>query len=296
LQVSPVGQGDGKAQFLADFRALRDGAALDYEELAARAHYPSGALKEAEAGPGLPGLPVLAAYVRACGGDVLEWEERWRRLDSGAEEDADLPVRHAGESAAAAAGARAGVTVAPADVYDAERVKAALRAHGEREEQQHGTTRVAAGAATMLANGNHHKKSSGAGPHGAKARLTSSRLRATSWLTDAAAPAPTDEDATSDAATSDRSATSDWSTTLGPPGTSAAAQQDRPQPGGSGPREDGSRSRGSGQDGLQQDGSLPGAARPDGSWQGAFGSRQAVTVLALVCAVVIVCVVVLIAV
>src|SRR6516162_2453711 len=74
------GQGDDKARFFADLRALRDTAALGYEELAARAHYPSDILKEAENGPSLPGLPILAAYVRACEGDVPEWEERWRRL------------------------------------------------------------------------------------------------------------------------------------------------------------------------------------------------------------------------
>jgi hypothetical protein len=28
----------------------------------------------------LPTLPVLIAYVNACGGDVAEWEERWGRL------------------------------------------------------------------------------------------------------------------------------------------------------------------------------------------------------------------------
>jgi hypothetical protein len=178
LQVSAVGQGDGKARFLADFRALRDGAALDFEELAARAHYPCGALKEAEAGPGLPGLPVLAAYVRACGGDVLEWEERWRRLDSSTEDDEDLPVRPAGASPAAAAGARAGVTIAPAEVHNAERIKAALRAHGEREEQP-AAPRLGAAASTLVANGNSHIKQSGVAGGGsvpgAKARLATSR-------------------------------------------------------------------------------------------------------------------------
>lgn len=229
MQVSPVSQSDGKALFLADFRALRDAAALDYEELAARAHFPRGVLKEAEAGPGLPGLPVLAAYVRACGADALEWEERWRRLDSSAEEDADLPVRPAGESAAAAAGARAGVTVTLAEAHDAERIKAALRAHGAREEYQ-GTT-LTAGTTTMVANGNHHKThSNGATVHGARAR-------AASWLTEADAPASEDKETTSDL----------------PAALMAAAQQY------------------------------------------GFRSRQAVTLIALVCAVAIACAVVLIA-
>jgi hypothetical protein len=122
-----AGPGDDQARFLADLRALRDSAALGYDELAARAHYPSGILKEAENGPYLPGLPILTAYVRACEGDVLDWEERWRRLNPEVEDDPRLPVRPAGASAAAVAGARAGVGVAPPDVYDPERIRAALR-------------------------------------------------------------------------------------------------------------------------------------------------------------------------
>jgi hypothetical protein len=122
-----AGPGDNQARFLADLRALRDYAAIGYDELAARAHYPSDILKEAENGPYLPGLPVLTAYVRACDGDVLEWEERWRRLNSEVVDDPDLPVRPAGASPAAVAGARAGVGVVPPDVFDPERIRAALR-------------------------------------------------------------------------------------------------------------------------------------------------------------------------
>ena len=122
-----AGQGDDQERFLADLRALRDTAAIGFDELAARAHYPSNILKEAENGPGLPGLPILAAYVRACDADVPEWEERWRRLAYEAETDPGLPVRTAGASPAAVAGARAGVSVAPPDAYDPERIRAALR-------------------------------------------------------------------------------------------------------------------------------------------------------------------------
>ena len=43
-----AGDGDDNRRFLADLRALRDRAALDFDELAARAHYPSDVLKEAE--------------------------------------------------------------------------------------------------------------------------------------------------------------------------------------------------------------------------------------------------------
>ncbi len=122
-----AGQGDDKERFLADLRALRDTAALEFDELAARAHYPSDILKEAESGPTLPTLPILAAYVRACDGDVPEWEERWRRLGFEARADPSLPVRPAGASPAAVAGARAGVGVVPPDAYDPDRIRAALR-------------------------------------------------------------------------------------------------------------------------------------------------------------------------
>ena len=54
-----AGPGDDQARFLADLRALRDSAAIGFDELAARAHYPSDVLKEAENGPSLPGLPIL---------------------------------------------------------------------------------------------------------------------------------------------------------------------------------------------------------------------------------------------
>ena len=135
-----AGPGDDQARFLADLRALRDSAVIGHDELAARAHYPSDVLKEAENGPSLPGLPILTAYVRACEGDVLDWEERWRRLNPEAPDDPNLPVRPAGASPAAQAGARAGVGVAPPDVYDPERIKAALR--GGRRRTEHGDRRA----------------------------------------------------------------------------------------------------------------------------------------------------------
>ena len=110
-----AGPGDDQARFLSDLRTLRDAAAIGYDELAARAHFPSAVLKEAENGPVLPSLPILTAYVRACDGNVPDWEERWRQLTSEIPEDPDLPVRPAGASAAAVAGARAGVGIAPPD-------------------------------------------------------------------------------------------------------------------------------------------------------------------------------------
>jgi hypothetical protein len=146
-----AGPGDDQARFLADLRALRDSAAIGYDEMAARAHYPSDVLKEAENGPSLPGLPILAAYVRACEGDVLDWEERWRRLNPEVPDDPDLPVRPAGASPAAVAGARAGVGVAPPDVYDPERIRAALR--GEQARSGQGSRRASDQGISALAHG-----------------------------------------------------------------------------------------------------------------------------------------------
>ena len=148
-----AGPGDDQARFLADLRALRDSAAIGYDELAARAHYPSDVLKEAENGPYLPSLPILTAYVRACEGDVLDWEERWRRLNPEVADDPDLPVRPAGASPAAVAGARAGVGVGAPDVYDPERIKAALRGghvrpgQDSRRANDQGISALARGAA-----------------------------------------------------------------------------------------------------------------------------------------------------
>src|ERR1700722_1812165 len=129
-----AGDGDDNRRFLADLRALRDAAALPFDELAARAYYPTDVLKEAESGPTLPTLPILAAHVGACDGDVLEWEERWRRLGFDSRADPGLPVRPAGASPAAVAGARVSVEVAPPGVYDPERVRAGLRGihHSDR--------------------------------------------------------------------------------------------------------------------------------------------------------------------
>jgi hypothetical protein len=135
-------EGDDNERFLADLRGLRDAAALEFDELAARAHYPSDVLKEAECGPSLPSLPILAAYVRACDGDVPDWEERWRRLGLESRANPSLPVRPAGASPAAVAGARAGVSVAPPDAYDPERIRAALRgSHGRSDRGASGAAR-----------------------------------------------------------------------------------------------------------------------------------------------------------
>ena len=71
---------DGLEAFARDLRALRAKAELDYPEMAEVSHYTMKTLASAAGGLRLPTLPVAVAYVRACGGNVSEWEERWQKL------------------------------------------------------------------------------------------------------------------------------------------------------------------------------------------------------------------------
>jgi helix-turn-helix protein len=116
---------DDPARFLTELRQLRDGAGLEPAELAARAHYPYDRIRAAEAGPALPDLPVLSAYVRGCGGTTEDWEERWRSLTS-AQTLPLLAARPAGSSTAASAGARIGSISPAADTPDPSIILAAL--------------------------------------------------------------------------------------------------------------------------------------------------------------------------
>jgi hypothetical protein len=97
---------DDAMRFLREMRKLRNSAGLKPAELAARAHYPRDVIVAAEAGPSLPDLPVLSAYVRGCGAAQAEWEERWRSLTRAPASGPCLPARPVGCSALAEAGAR----------------------------------------------------------------------------------------------------------------------------------------------------------------------------------------------
>jgi hypothetical protein len=161
--------GDDVGRFLRELRQLRDIAGLGLAELAARAHYPYDVLKSAEAGPKLPDLPVLSAYVRGCGGTIAEWEERWRSLTRSPASPL-LPTRAAGCSDAASAGARIGIS-APPDGHDPARIMAAL-------------DRVADGMAAPAAQSGVSGPSGSSGPSG-PAAVPGMRLPSTS---DAAQP------------------------------------------------------------------------------------------------------------
>lgn len=71
---------DGLEAFARDLRTLRSKADLDYPEMAEVSHYEMKTLAAAAGGLRLPTLPVAVAFVRACDGNVGEWEERWQKL------------------------------------------------------------------------------------------------------------------------------------------------------------------------------------------------------------------------
>ena len=71
---------DGLEAFARDLRILRAQAGIEYPEMAEASHFEMKTLAAAAGGLRLPTLPVAVAYVRACDGNVAEWEERWQRL------------------------------------------------------------------------------------------------------------------------------------------------------------------------------------------------------------------------
>ncbi|MCX5603778.1 helix-turn-helix domain-containing protein [Streptomyces phaeochromogenes] len=76
----PVDPAAGPVQrFAFELRKLRaEAAGITYRSLAQRAGYSVTTLSQAAAGEQLPTLPVALAYVRACGGDLADWEARWK--------------------------------------------------------------------------------------------------------------------------------------------------------------------------------------------------------------------------
>ncbi|WP_406464166.1 hypothetical protein OH768_50720 [Streptomyces sp. NBC_01622] len=81
-------------RFAYELRQLRQEAGgITYRVMAGRADFSAATLSEAAAGERLPSLPVVLAYVQACGADPGEWEGRWRRA---AEEEAGRPEEDEG--------------------------------------------------------------------------------------------------------------------------------------------------------------------------------------------------------
>ena len=90
---------DGLEAFARDLRALRAKAGLDYPEMAEVSHYEMKTLAAAAGGLRLPTLPVAVAFVRACGGNVAEWEERWQKIAEKITSDAAKKRKADGEDA-----------------------------------------------------------------------------------------------------------------------------------------------------------------------------------------------------
>ncbi|MBZ4318330.1 nSTAND1 domain-containing NTPase [Streptomyces huiliensis] len=78
----PLDPGDSPLlRFAADLRALRERAGSPtYRQLSLLAHSSAASLSVAAGGRRFPTLAVTSAYVRACGGDVGEWEGRWHAV------------------------------------------------------------------------------------------------------------------------------------------------------------------------------------------------------------------------
>ncbi|MFD0418600.1 helix-turn-helix domain-containing protein [Streptomyces sp. NPDC127108] len=72
------GQGPTQ-QFASELRKLRrEAGGITYRRMARQAEFSAATLSRAAAGEQLPSLPVMLAYVGACGGDPQQWEQRWR--------------------------------------------------------------------------------------------------------------------------------------------------------------------------------------------------------------------------
>jgi WD40 repeat protein len=69
-------------RFALELRKLRqDAGGLTYRALARRTSYTVSTLSRAAGGEQLPSLQVTMAYVKGCGGDLEEWERRWRQAE-----------------------------------------------------------------------------------------------------------------------------------------------------------------------------------------------------------------------
>ena len=85
-EIDPSGR---YAKFAGDLRALRKAAGTpSYRDMSQRVHMSAATLAKAAGGASLPTWEAAKSYVAACGGDVNEWERRWRQEAKG--QGADL--------------------------------------------------------------------------------------------------------------------------------------------------------------------------------------------------------------
>lgn len=72
--------GSPRREFAFWMRDLRARSGLTYEQLARISNYATSTMQDAAAGQRLPTLPVVRAFVRACGGDEAAWERYWIQI------------------------------------------------------------------------------------------------------------------------------------------------------------------------------------------------------------------------
>ncbi|MFC9977349.1 helix-turn-helix domain-containing protein [Spirillospora sp. NPDC127200] len=71
------------AAFAVALRELRESAGTpSYRAMSKRSYYGFTTLAEAAAGRRFPNWDITRAYVVACGGDIGEWERRWKETDA----------------------------------------------------------------------------------------------------------------------------------------------------------------------------------------------------------------------
>lgn len=87
----PLDPAAGPARLLAyELRKLRgDAGGPTYRVMAEHVEFSAPTLSAAASGERVPTLPVLLAYVRACGGDEADWQRRWRRATADAAGEAE---------------------------------------------------------------------------------------------------------------------------------------------------------------------------------------------------------------
>lgn len=74
---SPADTADPVSALAAQLNELRNRSRMSYRMLSAKTNYSRSTLASAVGGDRLPSWSVVAAYVRACGGDEPEWRARW---------------------------------------------------------------------------------------------------------------------------------------------------------------------------------------------------------------------------
>jgi hypothetical protein len=88
------GAGPGQQLALALRELREDSGNPTYRAMAERAHYSASALARAASGTAFPSRDLVLAYVRSCGGDQAEWDQRWAAAAAQAGHDGEPEHAH----------------------------------------------------------------------------------------------------------------------------------------------------------------------------------------------------------